>query len=159
MLTGLAGTRLLARILKVTYDDLTETTERNQITDSIRSAFGSNKRRFSMHQYANEYLTGNAKTTFCDKAPSETFKTKFDFDKREFEEKVQLRVFRLDDDVVISAPFSSINNSVKLVGRDSKEIRVTGTIVEETVKPGRKKRNKVAKKKTIKKKSKEKKRA
>jgi len=151
-LSGSAGTRLLARTLKLTHDDLTEQKDRNQITDSIRAAFTSNKKRFSMQQYANEYLTDTAKSTFISKAPPEAVKVKFDFDKAEFEEKVQLRVFRLDNDVVVSAPFSTINNSVKLTGRDSKRIRVTGTIVEETVKPGRKRaaKKKAAKKKAVK---------
>ena len=149
-LSGMAGTRLLARTLKLTHDELTEQKDKNQITDSIRAAFISNKRRFSMQQYANEYLKDSAKSTFIAKAPPETVKVKFDFDKTEFEEKVQLRVFRLDNDVVVSAPFSTINNSVKLTGKDSKKIRVTGTIVEETVKPGKKKKKKVAKKKVAK---------
>lgn len=35
-LTGLAGTRLLARMLKVTHEDLVMPDEKNQITDSIR---------------------------------------------------------------------------------------------------------------------------
>ncbi|MBN72960.1 MAG: hypothetical protein CME32_27205 [Gimesia sp.] len=145
-LTGTAGTRLLARTLKLTHENLIESTDRNQITDSIRAAFTSTKQRLSMHIYANEYLTGNAKSTFLSYSPPETLKTKFDFDKAEFEEKVQLRVFRLDNDVVVSAPFSTINHSVKLTGKDSKKIRVTGTIVEETVKQGRKKKKKAAKK-------------
>lgn len=139
-LTGSAGTRLLARTLKLTHDDLVEPADKSQITDSIRAAFTSTTKRLSIHQYANAYLTGTAKTTFLENAPTETIKTMFDFDKQEFEEKVQLRVFRLDDDVVISAPFSAIDKSVKFVGKDSKQIRVTGNIVEETVKPGRKKK-------------------
>lgn len=145
-LTGLAGTRLLARTLKITHDDLTEQDDKNQITDSIRAAFASTRRRFSIHEYAKEYLTDTAKSTFLANAPQEIVKTKFDFDKQEFEEKVQLRVFRLDDDVIVSAPFSTIDKSVKFVGKDSKQLRVTGTIVEETVKPGRRKRKSKAKK-------------
>lgn len=137
-LTGTAGTRLLAKTLKITYDNLLESTDRNQITDSIRAAFASTKKRLSMHSYAKEYLTGNAKSTFLSNTPPETVKTKFDFDKAEFEEKVQLRVFRLDDDVVVSAPFSTIDHSVRIVGKDSDQIRVKGTIIEETVKQGRK---------------------
>lgn len=138
-LTGSAGTRLLARTLKITHNDLSEQADRNQITDSIQAAFTSNRRRWSLQQYAKEYLTGIAETTFLANAPAETVRTKFDFNKQEFEEKVQLRVFRLSDDVVVAAPFSTIDKSVKLVGKDASQIRVTGTIVEETVKPGRKK--------------------
>jgi hypothetical protein len=77
---------------------------------------------------------------FLEMAPPETVKTVFSFDKQEFEEKVQLRVFRLEDDVVISAPFSTIDKSVTITGRDMKKIRVTGNIVEETVKPGKRKK-------------------
>lgn len=150
-LNGVAGTRLLARNLKETHEDLTEQADRNQITDSIRAAFTSTKRRWSLKTYADEYLTDRAKKTFLEKAPTETVNLKFDFDKSEFEEKVQLRVFRLDSDVVVSAPFSTINNSVKLTGKDKDQIRVTGTIVEEKVKPGRMKKKKAAKKKAAKK--------
>ena len=149
-LTGLAGTRLLARTLKATHEEMVTSDDRNQITDSILAAFVSKRRRTSIKQYAKDYLTDNAKTTFLKNAPPETINTRFDFDKDEFEEKVQLRVFRLDDDVVVSAPFSSINQSVKFSGKHSQNIRVTGTIVEETVKPGRKKK---AAKKTTKKKA------
>lgn len=139
-LTGLAGTRLLARTLKLTYDNLENQKDKNQITDSIRAAFTSTKKRLSIQQYANNYLTDSAKTLFLEMAPSETVKTVFSFDKKEFEEKVQLRVFRLDDDVVISAPFSTIDKSVTITGKDRKKIRVVGNIVEETVKPGKRKR-------------------
>ena len=77
----------------------------------------------------------------------------FDFIKSEFEEKVQLRVFRLNDEVVVSAPFSTIDTKGGSVRTSrtskAKTIRVSGTIVEETVKPGR--RKKVRKKASVKK--------
>ena len=47
-LTGPAGTRLLASTLKLTYDELIVQADKNQITDSIRTAYGSNKRRLSL---------------------------------------------------------------------------------------------------------------
>lgn len=156
-LTGVAGTRLLARTLKLAHDELPDGADKNQITDSIRAAFTSTTRRLSLDSYSKDYLTGNARAVFLSKAPPETIKTKFDFDKDEFEDKVQLRVFRLDNDIVVSAPFSTINQSVKLSGKDHKQIRVTGTVIEETVKPGRRRKTvvkkKVPEKNTAKKKS------
>ena len=145
-LTGIAGTRLLAKTLRATYEGLMVQSDKNQITDSISAAFISRKPKRSLQSYADEYLTGDAKKKFIELSPRESIDTKFDFVKSEFEEKVMLRVFRLEDEVVVSAPFSTIDTDDGSVTtsfrRDQKTLRVSGKVVEETVKPGRKTRKK-----------------
>lgn len=140
-LTGIAGTRLLAKTLRAAYDNLTVQSDKNQITDSITASFASNKRKRSLRSYADEYLTGDAKKKFIELSPQESLTSKFEFVKAEFEEKVRLRVFRLEDEVVVSAPFSTINTDDGLVTTstrsDQKTIRVSGKIIEETVRPSR----------------------
>ena len=143
-LTGIAGTRLLAKTLRSTYDNLTDQAGKNEVSDSITAAFTSKTEKRSLQSYAEEFFSPKTATAFLAEAPQESLGTMFDFIKSEFEEKVQLRVFRLNDEVVVSAPFSTIDTkggSVKIsTTKKAKTIRVSGTIVEETVKPGRRKK-------------------
>ena len=145
-LNGINGTRLLAKTLRATYNNLTDQAGKNEVSDSITAAFTSRTKKRSLKSHSDLYFSKEIQKVFRAQSPPESFDTKFDFIKSEFEEKVQLRVFRLNDEVVVSAPFSAIdtnNGSVKTTtSKKKKTIRVTGTIVEETVKPGKKKKAK-----------------
>lgn len=132
-LSGTAGTRLLAKCLRETHDALGSQSGRDQISNAIVALHASRKRRWSLSGFASEYLDGDAKTEFLRRAPSESQGTTFDLDKSEFEKKVNFRVFRLEDNVIVSAPFGTVGKSVKVVGAQNRELKCEGTIVEEKV--------------------------
>jgi hypothetical protein len=132
-LTGKAGTRLLARCLRRTYDSLTDRADKNQLSDAIVAVRASQRRQWSLKRFAEEYLTDNAKNAFLHHAPAETRSSTFTFNKEEFESKLNLRVFRLQDDVTVAAPFGTVGNSVKITDGPQRTLTCEGIIVAEKV--------------------------
>src|SRR5262249_10714222 len=63
-MSGKAGTRLLARCLRKTFESLTAQDEKDQLTHSIVGVRASTRGQWSLKKFADEYLTDNAKTEF-----------------------------------------------------------------------------------------------
>ncbi|MCA9042763.1 MAG: hypothetical protein KDA69_00500 [Planctomycetaceae bacterium] len=137
LINSKTGTQLLARILRKTHEDLDARADKDQITAAVLSVRGSQRRRWSVRRFANEYLTGTAKSTFLSNAPPAAVTTEFVLDKPELEVRVNLRVFRLEDDVIVMAPFESINQSVRITGLQQRRLRCEGNVVEEKVRSKR----------------------
>lgn len=132
-LTGKAGTRLLAKCLRATYDALAQQDDRDQISNAIVAIHVSRRRQWSLRSFATEYLDGNAKQTFLSKSPADSRTTTFNFQKTEFEQKLNFRVFRLEDNVMVSAPFGTVGKSVTLQDGEQRTLRCEGTVVDEKV--------------------------
>ncbi len=132
-LSGKAGTRLLARCLRQTHDSLAAQADKDQISGSIVAVRASQKRRWSISRFANEYLTGNVKDVFLANTPAESRSATFSFDKDEFDQKINFRVFRLQDNVMVSAPFGSIGKSVRLHDGNQRTLKCEGIVVAEKV--------------------------
>jgi hypothetical protein len=137
LINGKTGTQLLARTLRKTHEELESRADKDQITTSILSVRGSQRRRWSLRSFANEYLTGTAKATFLANIPPAALTTQFSLDKPELEARVNLRVFRLEDDVIVMAPFDSINHSVRITGGQQRRLRCEGNVVDEKVRSKR----------------------
>jgi len=132
-LTEEAGTRLLAKCLRSAYDSVSDQAARDQISNAIVAAHASRRTQWSLKSFANEYLDGEAKQMVLAKAPQETHGTVFPFRKESFEHEVNFRVFRLEDNVLVSAPFSAVGQSVRIEEGRQRTLRCEGTIVEEKV--------------------------
>lgn len=132
-LSGKAGTRLLAQCLRRTHEALSDQSDKDQISSSIVAVRTSQKKKWSLTRYANEYLADAAKQTFLDNSPPESRSATFTFIKDEFDRKVNFRVFRLQDNVVVAAPFGSIGKSVKLQDGTQRKLKCEGIIVAEKV--------------------------
>jgi len=132
-LTGAAGTRLLATCLRATYDATTDKDQRDQLADAIVGVRASNRSRWTIRSFANEYLEGELKASFMEEAPSEVRTTPFTLQKSELDKKLNFRVFRLEDDVRVSAPFGSVGQSVKISGVRQRTLSCKGKIIEEKV--------------------------
>jgi len=132
-LTGKAGTRLLAKCLRETYDAVNEQVDRDQISNAIVAIHASQRGQWSLRTLANEYLNGTAKEMFISKSPSESHTTAFSFQKDEFEQKLGFRIFRLEDNVIVSAPFGAVGKSVKLEEGNKRRLKCEGTVVDEKV--------------------------
>ncbi|HEV3298617.1 MAG TPA: hypothetical protein VG055_03210 [Planctomycetaceae bacterium] len=132
-LTGTAGTKLLAKCLRATYDALDAPEDRDQISNAIVAAHASRRPTWSLQRFANEYLSGAAKDMFIAKSPPESRASTFRLQKDEFEKKLNFRVFRLADDVMVSAPFGRIGASVKLRDGEERWLTCEGRVVDEKV--------------------------
>lgn len=136
-LTGIAGTRMLARCLQTTHDRMTNQEDRDQISNAIVAVDISRRRQWSLAQVADEYLAGTAKSQFLANAPAEAQSSQFTLLKEEFRERLNFRVFRLEDDVRVSAPFGTIGQSVQISDGEERRLRVEGKIVAEKVRSKR----------------------
>jgi hypothetical protein len=132
-LTGKAGTRLLARCLRDSYDALATQADRDQISNAIVAVHASRRTQWSLQSFAKEYLDGKSKQTFLDKSPPESRSSTFSFDKTEFEAKLNFHVFRLADNVMVSAPFGTVGKSVKIEEGPQRKLKCEGEVVAETV--------------------------
>lgn len=132
-LTGKAGTRLLARCLRETYGALTTQEDRDKISNAVVAVHASQRTQWSFQRFAKEYLVGNAKDIFLEKVPPESRSSTFRFDKPEFEAKLNFRVFRLKDNVMVAAPFGTVGKSVKIEEGEKRKLRCEGEVVAETV--------------------------
>jgi len=53
--------------------------------------------------------------------------------KQEFDEKINFRVFRLQDNVMVAAPFGTIGKSVKIEDGAERRLKCEGIVVSEKV--------------------------
>lgn len=134
-LTGKAGTRILARTLRKTHDSLTRQSDKDEVSNAIVAVRASQRRRWSLTRFANDFLAGDAKTSFLQNAPSELKTASFAFDKNEFDRKVNFRVFRLDNNVIVSAPFSAIGKGkgVTITDGQKRHLKCEGDVATEKV--------------------------
>jgi hypothetical protein len=132
-LSGKAGTRLLARCLKRTHEALVDETDKDQLSNSIVGVRASQRSQWSLNRFASEYLTGNVKHVFLENAPPESRSATFAFSKEEFDQKIKFRVFRLQDNVMVAAPFGTIGQSVKIEDGAERRLKCEGIVVSEKV--------------------------
>jgi hypothetical protein len=130
-LAGPSGTRLLAKCLRQVYDASESHDEREQLSDSIIALRASNRTNWTMRSVANNFLSGEVKEKFLEVVPDETKTTPFKIQKEEFEDKLNFRIFRLANDVRVSAPFGVIGSSVKISGGKQPTLSCRGKIVAE----------------------------
>lgn len=137
-LNGEMGTRILVNLLKDTYHELQDRDAKDNVSDSVVALHASQRTRWSLNMFANEYLTGSAKKTFLRKAPHEVKGSQFTIQKAEFERKLNFRVFQLEDGVKVSAPFGTIGDSVKLTDKNDgkRHLKVAGDVAGERFRAG-----------------------
>lgn len=132
-LSGDAGTRLLVTYLRQTYDACKSDADREQLYSSMVAIRTSPKKAWSFKTFADHYLHDNAKQSFIQTVPAEQRNLTFQFNRQEFEEKLNFRVFRLKENVYVSAPFESIGNSVHVSNDGLRTLTCKGEIIEEHV--------------------------
>lgn len=135
---GDAGTRLLAKCLRDAYDAAQSLTEREQLYAAMVAVRRSPKHRWSLKEFAETYLEGRVKKSFLSTAPNETtVNSSFDFQRDIFDTTLNFRVFHLNTDVWVSAPFNEVGKSVVLSGVRKKRLRCEGVVTEDLVRKRR----------------------
>lgn len=132
-LEGKAGTRLLANHLRSAYEAAPTQHDRDQIYNAMVAVRTSPKTTWSAKSFATQYLQGEAKRLFEQSVPTDMRTLQFTFDRSEFENKLNFRVFQLDTNVYVSAPFGAIGHSVKLSDGTQRTLKCEGVVVEEKV--------------------------
>jgi hypothetical protein len=132
-LSGDAGTRLLVTYLRDTYDACKSDDDREQLYNSMVAVRTSPKNKWSFQTFADHYLHDGAKRSFLQIVPSEQRTLTFEFKRKEFEDKLNFRVFRLKENVYVSAPFETIGSSVQISNDGHRTLTCKGEVVEERV--------------------------
>lgn len=130
------GTRLLARALRTAHDRLGGNVDAQaQIHAAITGLRSSGRTRWSLNDVATTYLGPSAAAPFRAAARPEELTALFDMDTDAFDKLVQFRVFRLDNGVFVSAPFSEIGTDALQIAAkgDGRELVARGLIEEEKV--------------------------
>jgi hypothetical protein len=130
------GTTFLAKTLRAANEALDgNPTAREQLHAAIGAVRQSPKVRWSLSEFSELYLSGDAASAFAAASPNPDAMTAvFDFDRDRFDSLIQYRVYSLDTGVTVSAPFSEIGDSVVI--EDENEERVLnarGRVVSEKI--------------------------
>ncbi len=134
-LEGEAGTRLLVDSLKSTYDSYREEEGREQLHSAMVAIRTSPKRTWSLNQFATQYLQGEVKEAFLWSVPADMRNLSFKFQRDVFEKKLNFRVFRLKDDIFVSAPFGMVGDDkpVRVSHGEQPTLRCEGPVISEQV--------------------------
>lgn len=129
-----SGSRMLANCLRKTWETTTAPNERDQLFAAATAIRQSPQRRWAISQVADQYFSGELKARFVRSVPNDdALNSSFDFDRETFDRSAHFRVFRLDSDVYVSAPFDEIGRSVQLTGDQERRLSCEGTVVDEKV--------------------------
>jgi hypothetical protein len=135
-LEGNAGTRLLVKYLRSAYDLLEGHEDREQIYSAMIGVRTSPRPTWSMSSFANHFLKDEAKRVFLQSVPTEQRHLQFRFQRQEFEDKLNFRIFKLKDDVFVSAPFGTVGKSVVIhddLDGGERRLSCEGVVVAEKV--------------------------
>jgi hypothetical protein len=132
--SGIYGTTLLSEHLTEAYRSADSVTVREELFNAIIGVRTAPIRRTSFLKFANDYLSNDAKSQFLAVVPPEQLNMGFDFDRATFEQKIGIRVFRMEDDVIVAAPLSVIDTTLHV---NNNQLRYAGVVDKEYLKAGK----------------------
>ncbi|QDV85583.1 hypothetical protein [Planctomycetes bacterium TBK1r] len=132
--SGIYGTTLLSEHLTKAYKQSDSLTVREELFNAIVGVRTAPVKRTSFLKFANDYLGNDAKSEFLAVVPVDQQRMSFDFDRDTFEKKIGFRAFKMSDDVFITAPLGTIDQSVQI---QDDQLEYAGTITDDYLKAGR----------------------
>jgi hypothetical protein len=124
------GTRLLARTITKAYDACDSAADKEQLFAGMVSIRTARRQRWSLADFADHYLSGDALDNFLRAAPNaESLASPFDFNRELFEQVVHFRVFQLESGVYVSSPPTEIGRSVHVTDDDEPLLTCSGRVV------------------------------
>lgn len=134
-----AGTRLLAKTIRLTYDDLPEPQDREQLHSALMAIRHAPQRRVSLYTFGERYLDGAAKEAFLGHVPNDhALRSSFNFERETFDTTLQFRIFELEKGVFVSSPLAEVGATVKITGEaKERHLLCEGRIVDEKMRTRR----------------------
>lgn len=133
-LSGVMGTRRLTGYLRSAHDALTTQPERDQVFSTILAIRTSPTRNWTYQRVADQFLAGVAQNEFLLRIPARERNLAFAFDRKEFEQRLNFRIFETQQGIYISAPFGTVGTTVKLTGQTTqRRVKVDDLVVDEKV--------------------------
>ena len=114
-ITPQEGTRILAEALKAASTATLSQEEREQLHVATLAASAAPQRRWSVESFAQQYLEGEARERFLAAVPNDAARRSlFDIDRDALQRFVPARIFRLEGDVIVSAPLEQVGQVVQV---------------------------------------------
>lgn len=132
-LSGIMGTRRLAGYLRSAHDSLSSQGDKDQVFSAIVAIRTSPTNNWTYQRVANRFLSGPAQAEFLSRIPARERTLAFSFDRNEFENRLNFRVFQTHQGIYISAPFGAVGTTVKLTGQTQRRVKVDDIVVDEKV--------------------------
>jgi len=127
-----SGTRLLAKTLRQAHDVCDKRADREQFFVAMISIRAALRTRWSLKDFADQYLSGLAKVHFLEAIPNEnTLVSSFEFNREIFDSSIKFRIFHLDSGVIVSSPLDEIGKSIKLTSEEPRQLSCEGIILDE----------------------------
>ena len=131
-ISGDAGTRLLARVVRKAYDDCGQLDDKEALYTAVMAMRRSPQKRVSLRDFADRYLEGAAHDAFIAAVPNQdSLDSVFEFSRDVFDSTVQFRVFQLDTGVFVSSPLAQIGESVQITEGKRRQLSCRGRILNE----------------------------
>lgn len=126
------GTRLLARAITKAYDECPSPADKEQLFAAMVSVRTAPRQRWSLVDFAEHYLAGDALANFLKAAPNpESLASAFDFNRGLFDQVVHFRTFQLDTGVYVSSPPTEVGRSVQVTSDEAPVLTCTGHVVSD----------------------------
>jgi hypothetical protein len=132
-LSGVMGTRRLATYLRAAHDSMTSQDDKDQVFGAIVSIRTSPVKNWTYQRVAKRYLADSVRDDFLSRIPDRERNLPFSFERTEFENRLNFRVFETQQGIYISAPFGVAGNALELFGSDKRRIRIDDVVVDEKV--------------------------
>ncbi|HTG34379.1 MAG TPA: hypothetical protein VLB76_15745 [Thermoanaerobaculia bacterium] len=133
-----AGTRLLAKTIRLAYDDMVNVEAREQLHAGVMAIRHAPQQRISLATFADRYLDKEARSAFLARVTNDHAKNSpFNFQRDVFDSTLQFRVFQLESGVYVSSPLSEVGETVKITGTVERQLTCKGRIVDEKLRTRR----------------------
>ena len=130
-LTPIAGTRILAGVLRKTFDTIEDLEDKESIYSAVVALRGARPRSLSLRKVA-ERLPDRARETFLKAAPDPSIvDSAFKFLRSELDDALQFRIFLLQTGVFVSSPLTQIGKSVNVTANGQRRLSCEGIIAED----------------------------
>lgn len=133
-INDIKGTTLVASGLKVAFNKA-DSEGKQRVMEATIALLASGRRAWSLQRIADEFIPPDLSAAFCGIAPNaETLVGKFILSKELLRERINYRVFQLENGVWVSSPFSEVGRSVTLEEKGKRRtLTARGVIQSEKV--------------------------
>lgn len=133
-INDIKGTTLVANGLKVAFEKA-DSGGKQKVMEAAMALMAGGRRAWSLQRIADEYIPVELGAVFCSVAPNaETLGGKFMLSKELLRERINYRVFQLENGVWVSSPFSEVGRSVTVEEKGkSRTLTARGVIQSEKV--------------------------
>lgn len=138
-MSGGEGTKLFAKAIRQAFAAIHDDLEAKDVLASAVTLIRGRKQRMTIRKFAESLPSDKAKQAVIDSAPNQAaVDATFDLDPAALAESIRFRLYELEGDVVVKAPFDEVGKSVVIEHHDNDRVlKAEGRVVDESVRTRR----------------------